>query len=286
MFENIRTIIKDGFKFSYLIEGHGFPLIIIGSPLYYPKFFSTLFKQHFQCIHIDHRGFAPSTIQNRPESDFHFDKIFDDILFIKKALMLEKTFIMGHSGHAFMALEFAKAYPDEVLGQILVGFTPDYSAKTHQIAHDFFEKKAESKRKELFAQNISQVTEKIKQEPDRRFVHFCLAAGPKSFYEYDYDATKDWENVTTNMKAIDYLWGVLFRDIDIKKNLNRIKSPTFLGIGKFDFLIGPEYLWDDYKCDFPLLTFKVYKKSAHYPFWEEPEEFDADLLHWLKTTTR
>jgi len=38
---------------------------------------------------------------------------------------------------------------------------------------------------------------------------------------------------------IDYLWGEVFRDIDITKGLETFDKPVFLGLGQFYFLVAP-----------------------------------------------
>jgi proline iminopeptidase len=40
----------------------------------------------------------------------------------------------------------------------------------------------------------------------------------------------------------DYVWGKVFRDIDITKDLDKLKAPVFLALGRYDYLIPPAYL--------------------------------------------
>ncbi len=127
---------------------------------------------------------------------------------------------------------------------------------------------------------MSGLIEKISAEPEKRFLHFCLCSGAKTWFDPVYDASWLWEGVDTNMEMIDYVWGVLFRDINITKGLDKLIKPVFLSTGKYDFVTGPPDSWEKYKHYFRNLTFKVYEKSCHYPMIDESEEFNKDLINW------
>ncbi len=79
----------------------------------------------------------------------------------------------------------------------------------------------------------------------------------------------------------DYVWGVVFRDIDITKGLDIFDKPVFLGLGRYDFLVAPPYTWNPIRPKFKNITVRIFEKSGHTPQYEEPELFDAELLHWL-----
>jgi len=76
---------------------------------------------------------------------------------------------------------------------------------------------------------------------------------------------------------------VWFRDIDITRGLERLRAPVWIGLGRFDYLVPPAYLWEEVRERFPDLTLRVFDRSAHAPQLEEPEAFDAELLSWLQS---
>ena len=59
-----------------------------------------------------------------------------------------------------------------------------------------------------------------------------------------------------------------------------VPVPTFAATGKYDFVI-PHTSWLKYR-DLPNLTVCVFDKSGHTPQLEQPEQFDRQLLQWLK----
>lgn len=85
------------------------------------------------------------------------------------------------------------------------------------------------------------------------------------------------------MAAIDYIWGTVFRDIDITKDLKSFNKPVFLALGHFDFLVAPFFSWNPIRSQFHDLKIRLFGKSGHAPQLEEPELFDAELLQWLSS---
>ena len=83
------------------------------------------------------------------------------------------------------------------------------------------------------------------------------------------------------MQMFDHVWGEVFRDIDITQGLENFDKPVLLALGKYDFLTGPAYLWDEVKKDFNDLTIRVFEKSAHSPHQEESALFDSILIEWF-----
>ncbi|MGV3558672.1 MAG: alpha/beta fold hydrolase [Larkinella arboricola] len=273
----------EGFRLGYKVEGAGIPALVIGSTVYYPRTFVGNLRQHLQLIFIDHRGFVPPPPGDWQDEDFRLEVLLNDIEAIRKALNLERFVVMGHSGHAFLALEYAKRYPQRVSQVVLIGASPDYSEATTQARWAFFEKDTTPERKAAFEASMAQLPQRIAADPERQFVQMCLCAGPASWYDYRFDATALWEGVYTNMKVFDYVWGVVFRDIDITAGLEKLDRPVLLALGRYDYLTGLPFLWDEVQHRFSNLTIRIFEKSAHTPQFEEPERFNRELVNWLQT---
>ncbi|MDK1488903.1 alpha/beta hydrolase [Sinorhizobium sp. 7-81] len=96
-----------------------------------------------------------------------------------------------------------------------------------------------------------------------------------------FDARRSGEDVTVNNLVIDHLWGEVFRDIDIRQGLDRLKMPIMLALGRFDFLVAPASTWDEYRADVSDLTIRLFEKSGHTPQLEESAAFDDALLEFL-----
>ncbi|MEK3850428.1 alpha/beta hydrolase [Paenibacillus peoriae] len=275
-----QTVISDGFELKYAITGNGRPILVIGSSVYYPRLFSDHLYKKFQFIFLDHRGFAKPTRALKPE-DYTLDKVINDIETARQCLHLNEFIILGHSGHAFMALEYAKQYPDYVQKVVLLNSAPTNSQERQRQSASFFYETASPERKERFEKDIVLLEEDIKRDPDRRFVHMCIRMGAQSFYDYAYDAAYTWNDVYTNMPIIDYLWGEAFGNMNLIQSLADIHKPVFIGLGRYDYLVAPVSLWDRVDDTYENVKKVIFEHSGHNPMFEEPHYFDQTLAKWI-----
>lgn len=270
----------DGFQLRYRTEGTGTPILVVGSAVYYPQLFSEEIKEKFKFIFIDHRGHVRPPGELKP-TDYTLDRILRDIERIRETLQLEGFFILGHSGNAFLALAYAIKYPTHVRKVILLNTAPTNSQARQEQSIAFFNQTASSERKRYFEEEIALLAEDIAQEPERRFAHMCIRMGAHSFYDYRFDAAYMWDGVVTSMQVIDHLWGEVFAELDMREMLTRCEQPVFLGLGEYDYLVGPSTLWDqiEEKCNH--VTKMLFKHSGHNLMFEEPHSFDQQIIKWM-----
>lgn len=275
----IGSINVDNFRLKYCIEGKGPDALVIGSALYYPRTFSTNLRNHLRLAFIDHRGFsdAPSHITSR---EFTLDVILDDIEKMRKQLGLSRIPVIGHSGHGYMALEYAKKYPDAVSHIILIAMSPDSSPDSFSAADRYFQESVCPERKDLLSKNLVSLQTEIDANPEQAFITRALKFGPMIWYDPNFDATHLWQDVKVIPEIMDYLWSKVFREINITKHLDQLNIPVFLGLGRYDYW-NPPYLWEKIRLYFNDLTIRVFEKSGHTPQFEESELFDNELLQWL-----
>ena len=271
---------SDGFDLAYQIEGEGAPILVIGSAVYYPRLFSSDIKQKYQWVFVDHRGFAKPKRELR-EEDSRLDAVLADIERMRTFLQLEDVTILGHSGHAFMALEYARTYPKQVRKVALFNTAPDNSEERQRKSESFFMETASLERKKRFEKDIANLPQDIDKDPKRRFVHMCIRAEAKSFYQERPHAAALWDGVFTNMPIIDELWGNTFARIDLIQRLADVRMPVYIGLGRYDYLVAPVSLWDAVDGLYPHMDKVIFEKSGHQPMLEEPEAFDQSFSKWL-----
>jgi proline iminopeptidase len=277
------TIQTDQYKLSYIIEGKGQPTIVIGSAKYYSRAFSQDLRKYIKFVFLDHRGFAPKP-NKTDTTDYSLDKIILDIERARQQLKLGKIIIMGHSGHSYMALEYAKKYPENVTNVVMIGISPDLSIATEQLIEQNWQESVDPERKKILEENMHRLSdEKFAQlSPSQAYIQTYILNGPKAWYNAQFDASPLWEGIEMDIDMFDYMWGHVFRDIDITKGLDNFKKPIFLGLGRFDYLVGPPSTWNPIRSKFHDLTIRVFEKSGHTPQYEQPKLFDQELLDWLK----
>lgn len=273
------TLVSGGFTLGYSIEGRGPDALVIGSAVYYPRTFSQNLRQHLRMIFVDHRGFgmAPGAFTH---ADFELDVLVDDLENLRQALGLNKVIVIGHSGHAYMALHYAKKYPENVSHVVMLATSPDGSAASFQAADRYFDESVNPTRKALYACAMQHLADDINADPQHRFIHYSLRSGARIWYDPTYDARPLWKGVRVIPEMFDYVWGQLFRDIDITDGLERVTVPVFLGLGRYDFW-NPPHLWEPLRDRFHDLRVRVFEQSGHTPQLEESALFDQELLAWL-----
>jgi proline iminopeptidase len=276
------TIPAGKFSLRYRIEGTGRPTVVIGSAIYYPRVFSQNLRKHRQLIFLDHRAFASSP-GHVDKTEFALDKLVDDIERARRQLRLEKIAVIGHSGHAFLALEYAKKYAAHVSHVVLIGAAPDFGIGCTQAAEQYWQTAASPERKAALVESMQKMPESLLERlpATEQLVKSYVRIGPRAWYDFHFDASPLWAGVKLNAEGFTYLWNEVFRDIDITKGLSGFDRPVFLALGRYDFIVAPPSSWDQIRPLFRELTVRVFDRSGHTPPYEEPELFDAELLRWF-----
>lgn len=280
------TISAGPFQLPYLIEGAGSPAIVIGSARYYRRAFSQNLRNHLRLVFMDHRGFAPSP-GPVDTSEFELEKLADDVERLRQELGLGRVAVIGHSGHAYMALEYAKKYPERTSHVVMIGISPNLSQAIAELADKSYHALADPDRLAAEQQNMRSLSneELAALPPDQAFVRGYIRNAARTWYDPRFDCTFLWEGVTPNMDMFRYVWGKLFAEIDISQGLEQFDRPVLLALGRYDFIVAPPSSWDAVKSKFKNLTIRIFEKSGHTPQFEDPELFDREFLNWMNRTS-
>jgi proline iminopeptidase len=278
------TVTSDGFQLRYIAEGTGHPALVIGGALLQSRIFSDNLRRHLRLVFADHRGFAPSP-GHRDTSAFSLDSLTGDMERVRQELNLGRIVVIGHSGHALMALEYAKKYRSNVSHVVMVGIAPNLSEASAKAAEQHWKERASAERKAIMAENLRRLPDeelaKLPISPGQRFVRWYVRSAPKIWYDARFDASALWEGVELNMDMVDHVWGRIFRDYDMSVGLPSFDCPVFLALGRYDFLVAPLSSWKPMRPLFKDLTVRVFERSGHSPQYEEPAEFDTELIRWI-----
>lgn len=276
------SIAAGAFRLRYRIEGTGIPTLVIGSSVYYPRAFSQDLRQHLRMVFLDHRGFAPSPGPVALTA-FALDTLVDDMERARQELRLGRIAVVGHSGHAFMALEYAKKYPANVSHVIMIAIAPDLGAANTRAMEQHWEEFASLQRKAILDEQRRRLPDPqlAALVPSEAFIKGYIRNAPRIWYDPHFDSSALWAGVEINMGMFNHVWGRIFADIDIERGLAVLDRPVFLALGRYDFLIAPPSTWDPIQPRFRDLTVRVFEKSGHTPQYEEAELFDQELLRWI-----
>lgn len=138
----------NGIEISYERHGAGTPLMLVhGFPLDHTLWNETasLLEGDFDLILPDLRGFGGSTTIETP---YLMSDMADDLAALLDHFGIEKTALAGHSMGGYVALAFAKKYPQKVSGLALVSSqaaadAPDRKEGRYKTAQDVAEKGVE-----------------------------------------------------------------------------------------------------------------------------------------------
>ena len=274
---NTYTCSRDGFDLGVTICGSGDAAIIIGRCEYYQKVFSANLSAKMQLIYMDTRPFVAYDPAHA-EADFTLDKFIEDIDAVRKLVKCDRVMLIGHSINAFLALEYARRFPERVSRLMMIASSPLAGTAAYQRADQYFEESVCPERKALYEENMR----KFNAGDDHSLVPRMLACGPKLWCKHDFDATDLSKGTSMHPIGWRVLWQEMFAQYDTKQALQDTKCPIFLALGRYDYF-NPPHLWEACRGIAEDMTVRVFERSGHAPQYEEPENFDRELLEWLES---
>jgi proline iminopeptidase len=270
------TYVK-GAELHYVIEGKGIPCIVLGHSLSQRKILSHKLRNHFMFVFSDLRHDAQSNC-SLDTSEINLDTYLYDIKTIQDTLDVEKTAIFAHSYHAFLAVEYARKYPDKVSYVIITGCKPSTAWGS---GDEFWESDASNERKKIFNQNWEKIPieELNRMSPKERYIKTNIAMTPKLLYNPKGDLSYIVDVIDNKTDVYLHLQLAILGDYDISKG-SKISIPVFLALGRYDY-VCPYKLWEERKSVFQNLSYNLFDKSGHFPMVEEQELFDKKLIDWI-----
>ncbi|PHX04208.1 alpha/beta fold hydrolase [Vibrio splendidus] len=276
--ENQIIFKRDGYQLKAEQHGEGPNLLIIGSVDYYKRVIPKALHDYFTCLYLDHRGFA---LTGKGNQIINLDIISDDIEAICESFNIQRASVLGHSGHAYMALHFASSSNIHIEKVMVVGASPSLSKemKAKQFSH--WESHASDERKRLFKQNIGKLEHDINKEPHKKFVHLCNRLSPMRWAVPNFNELPLWEQVHTNTALLDALWGDIFDNIDVTTLPKVNQLEVIVAIGTLDFSVAPLSTWLELWGAFKSLELIELEGVSHTPMLESPVSFVELMCHHL-----
>lgn len=270
-----------GNNYPVIKSGTGIPCLIIclGTPSFrtISKKFSDIFEIYSSDVYWITRG-ALENIEA-----VTIEMIIDDIKALGEALGLKKYVIFAHSAYGIIALEFAKKYPEIASGILMVGTPVNSNSTVAEKNSALFEKMADPTRKVIDAKRRAEVSAEdlTKLSTSERWQReYIYRDAPRYWHIPDFDCTELWVGLDLDRLLIRLFTHILPR-IDVLDNLNKVKTPVFLAAGLSDYDCCP-WLWQDIPNLPENFVVSLFRKSGHWPHYEEHELFDARVASWVK----
>jgi proline iminopeptidase len=271
-----------GVEFSYLREGSGEPLVIVGTATYYPRAFSARLREEYELLFIDSRHFVPSYRPSQDETAaVSFDTLADDLEAVRVHLGIDEWIVLGHSFHAQIALAYANKYPARTTRLVLVAGVPFSFAELGRLAESFWDENAPEERKRQHLANRKAIEDVLSATAaGRRFAVNYVGDAAKYWVDSTYDARWLWEGVESS-PVFEPLVAKLPSQDEVRSMLQSLEMPTLVILGKLDFAI-PYTAWESVIDDLRNLDHVLLKEDSHNPQTEFPERFDTALIEWLR----
>ncbi len=275
------TVNVDGCELTYVREGHGPVMFVIGSASHYQKAFSHRLRQHFDLIFADARHVVPSYA---PASDalqrVTLDTFADDVEAMRQHIGVDRMAVLGHSVHAQIALAYARKYAHRTSHLILIGGVPYAFAEFAEEADRFWQEHASPARKAILETNVKDLDARLATAPaTRSFAVTYRAHGPLYWADPAYDAAPFLEGLE-NGPAFDRLFAVIPSRAEVRRTLEHVRVPSLLVLGRLDFAI-PYTVWEALIAGLNYFTYILLQEDSHNPHAESPERFDTELVAWL-----
>jgi pimeloyl-ACP methyl ester carboxylesterase len=252
----------NGITMSYTDEGSGPALVFIhGVPLSRGAWDKQVdaFRAHHRVIAPDLRGLGQTEAQPGTNT---MDRFASDVHALLQELGTGPVVLAGHSMGGYVALAFARNYPQSLRGLVLVGTkagadTPEGAAGRRTTA------------------------EKVKLEGIDGVVN---AMAPKMLAASNQDAkmaaaVRGLMDPSKPEGVIGALLGMAERP-DSTPKLAQIKVPTLVVTGADDTVIPPAES-DLLAKNIPGAQLRVIPSAGHLVAFERPKEFNAALEEWL-----
>jgi proline iminopeptidase len=272
------TVDRDGFQLEWVREGHGIPMMVLGSQRFYRRYYPQALREHFEIVFCDLRQWAP-TPDGFDIRTITRDTFSEDVDAIREATGLDRPIVAGQSQHGSVALAYACHSPEQVRGVVAIAANPPAGSWDGvESTEDFFLRDASAERVAAHEQNHATRRVLEPMETSQDFIHNYVANGAYFWYDPTFDCSPLWEGVEVNLPVMHQLFkpeGLGGYQVD------GLEVPVFLALGRYDYGT-PFYAWDKARKTLPNLRYELYDKSAHQPPYEQPDEFTADLLDWAK----
>jgi len=254
--------------------GNGRPIIVLhgGPGLDHSYLLPQMGKlsDNYKLIFYDQRASGRST-GNIDTASITIHQFVDDLEGLRKALMLEKMDLFGHSWGGFLAMEYAIAYPQRVNSIVLAcpmgadsnWVLPFLQARTVRTTHEDTVSLAR-----LFAtQEFAEQDPKIIAE----YIRLLYKA-----YFYNRSLADSLTITFTQRTASDIfpIFTIFFRQLqryDIRPQIAVLTCPTLIIHGDYDPIL-PQYA-EDIHTSIKGSQYVLLKNCGHFPFVESPEIF-------------
>ncbi len=268
----------------FLHGGPGMPM------MYLAHTFQRRLEDRFVCVQWDQRGAGKSFNKKIPVESLSVEQILGDarelIILLRERFQQEKIFLAGHSWGSYLGMLLVHRHPELFHAYIGIGQVVD-EARAQEIADRFI-------REEAYARDDQQALLELNTRGpaahERLLFKFGAALYGKTGYSsfiwagirapeyglFDIRKVARGSSFSSRHMRYDAIAGPL---ID---HVTEVRVPVYFFAGRRDFVTPSELVEEYFRAlDAPLKRMIWFERSAHFPFFSEPEIFARELAKLL-----
>ncbi len=271
------TVPVNGAELFYATRGHG-PACLVLSAIGtrpYERQTPPALAERMTLVYVDLRGGGQST---GDAADLTFDRLADDLEAVRLAVGVQRIAVLGHSILGILAIEYGRRRPGSVSHVIAVGTPPfgDVVRVAAEATH-FFEADASDDRKSVLRDNLA----RLPKSPSP--AEALYAQTPTRFFDARFDAAPLFAGSVYRPALLRHIMGTLVPRWDVTADSGSLRVPLLLAHGRYDYTV-PHVLWDGIVDRLPHATLRLFERSGHQPFFEEPGAFATCVSEWMSRT--
>lgn len=247
-------------------------------------------KDSLYVIMIDQRGVCRSEGITEEES-FGLNDLVEDCEEIRKLLQIEKWSVIGHSFGGYVALLYARAYPNSIEKIIFEGPTFDFALTSRALLQRTGTLLTKYGKKEVAEECLAYSSSNTSSEELlETYIRLSdeLEEKRMEIYEnkefktdYSLYSDEEWEEFSKRSEIhFDRLKAERSFHTSLLSKIKDVENPMLLIVGKYDVVTCEKQI-ETFNKDARNGKHIIFEESGHTPHYEEADRFAETVIHFL-----
>ncbi|MFK4377765.1 proline iminopeptidase [Bacillus sp. RC218] len=247
-------------------------------------------KDSLYVIMIDQRGVCRSEGITEEES-FGLNDLVEDCEEIRKLLQIEKWSVIGHSFGGYVALLYARAYPNSIEKIIFEGPTFDFTLTSRallqrtgtlltkygkeEVAEECLAYSSSNTSSEELLETYIRLSDELEEKRMEIYEN-------KEFKtDYSLYSDEEWEEFSKRSEIhFDRLKAERAFHTSLLSKIKDVENPMLLIVGKYDVVTCEKQI-ETFNKDARNGKHIIFEESGHTPHYEEADRFAETVIHFL-----
>ncbi|WP_336882598.1 alpha/beta hydrolase [Priestia koreensis] len=268
------------------------------SEIPYAKKYQHLLEKNFTVVNYDQRGTGKSYHFNEDHPNISSDLLADDLIaitdYLKKNITNKKVILVGHSYGTYVATQAAAKAPEKYEAYVGIGQMSN-TVESEMDSLDYVLKQATKAENKEDITAIKKVQSKVENGEafTPRDLVMKYGGGARQIDNPEKNLFQMALTTEYNLlDAIGYLRGIGFYQFPLvqealknplTEKVTAVDLPVYFVMGKYDYMTSAKAAKNYFdSLDARQKEFLTFKKSAHYPQFEEPKKFSDWMVKTFK----